>query len=703
MRNPITFLLLWLTLSLSAQEITLAGSVHAAADNSPLVGAYVYPKTRPGLVETTDAEGNFRLTLPAPDTLIVSYLGYQELRQAVTEGGELILFLKATESASIDALTVRARRIPNGELASERISQMDIYLNPAAKADPLLAVNSLPSATNPDETANVSFRGSPSAATGVYLNDVPIRSAVRLDQSNGVGQFSIFGRIPLRDVLVYPGHPPVNFSQTSAGAVGLYTSAELPTTKEHGLSVSMAGLGLAHSRPVGEKSGVRAFVNYGNLTAFRFANQRGLPELKRSRSLDAAVQFVHQFTPKSNFQLFYLGFQESFRFETTSPYYTGDLQQEKPRHLAVLNWRFEREKWTWALNQSADWEHAEFRLGNIYTSPRRFTGHVAAHGRYQGAGFSLLTGTALNAYADRTTGSFPLVNYAIRPEDPSQAYAAEAASQLLEAYAYGQVRLGDKWLLGAGLKPVVRLDANEVFYTAQASLRFRPGGNHRFNLGGGHFSQYLAPGPEFREWQWLELDQLALEYAFETDDWTVEAAVYTKRENYAQTPDLRVKGAELLLGFEGDGWLARVSGAVARSRSVESNVPTERDLPFLARTQVQRQFDGQWTVGLAATWRRGRYFQPVIGREPIVGREDWFAPVFSQPDAGLRYPNFQRVDISASKALPVGNTQLILFVNVNNALNAENVSSYTYDAAYRERSAALYSRRLVFLGGVLRW
>lgn len=703
MRALIFFLSFFLCPGLSAQEISLSGTVRSAADETPLVGAYVYPQQQPGLVETTDVNGRFHLKLPAADTLIVSYLGYGELRMVVLEAGELTLLLHPTQTASIDALTVRARRIPNGELASEQISQMDIYLNPAAKADPLLAVNSLPAATNLDETANVSFRGSPSAATGVYLNDVPIRSAVRLDQSNGVGQFSIFGRIPLRDVRVYPSHPPVNFSQTSAGAVGLYTSDGVPTTKEYGLSVHLAGLGLAHSRPLGEKSGMRAFLNYGNLSAFRLANRQGLPELKQSRSLDAAVQFVHQFTPKSTFQLFYLGFQESYRFGTTSPYYSGDLQQEKPRHLAVLNWRLEREKWTWTLNQMADWEHADFRLGNIHSSPRRFTGHLAAHGRYQGPGFSLLTGTTLNTYDDRTTGSFPLADYAIQPDDPFQTYVSETASQLLEAYVYGQARLGSQWLLGVGLKPIARLDAGQMFYTAQASLRFRPEKNHRFNLGGGHFSQYLAPGPEFREWQWLELNQLALEYEFKTDKWTVEAAVYTKRENYAQTPDLRVRGTEILLRFEDDGWLAWWSGAVAHSRSAADNVPTERDVPFLARTQVQRQFEGQWTVGLAATWRRGRYFRPVIGREPIPGREEWFAPIFAQPDAGQRYPNYLRIDVSASKALPLGNTQLILFANANNALDAVNIRSYTYDGAFLERSDEVYSRRLFFVGGVLNW
>jgi hypothetical protein len=53
-------------------------------------------------------------------------------------------------------VTVRAPKITYGELASTKINQLDVYLNPAAKADPLLAVNSLPAATNPDETANVS-------------------------------------------------------------------------------------------------------------------------------------------------------------------------------------------------------------------------------------------------------------------------------------------------------------------------------------------------------------------------------------------------------------------------------------------------------------------------------------------------------------------------------------------------------------------
>lgn len=699
------FLLLFLKVKLlliAQSPLEISGHV-LDAEEEPLVGAYVYPKSNPASVVITEDSGRFALRLPAPDTIMVSFLGFEEHRQFVDTAGSLSITLRPNASASMDALVVRARRIPYGELASQQIGQMDIYLNPAAKADPLLAVNTLPAATNMDETANVSFRGSPSSATGIYLNDVPIRSAVRLDQSNGVGQFSIFGQIPLRDVRIYPSHPPVSFSQSSAGAVGLYTSEKLPTSTQHGLTLSMAGLGVAYSRPLGEKSGVRAFLNYGNLSAFRLANQSGLPALKRSRSLDAAVQFVHQLTPQSSVQLFYLGFQESYRFATRTPYYQGDFEQEKPRHLTVLNWRISKEQWTWSFNQSVDWEKPSFRLGNIQTTPRRLTGHLAANGRYEGQGVSFHGGTAVNVYDDRTVGTFPLTDYGIRPEDPNQAYATETRSQLLEAFAYGQFRLGDEWTLGIGLKPIIPLDGATWRYTAQASLRYCPTERHRFILGGGHFSQYLAPGPAFREWQWLSLAQLALAYEYRRDDWVLSAALFAKQEAYALAPDLWVRGGELRFDYTADGWTARLSGSVARSTSRAAKVPTDRDLPFLARLQLQRQFSGQWTFGLFATWRRGRYFRPVIGRAPIPSRENWYTPLLSEPAAGQRYPNFRRIDVSASKGIPLGDVQLILFINVNNVLDAKNVRSYTYDAAYLERLTEVYSRRLVFFGGVFRW
>ncbi len=700
----LTLLSLTLLCTCVSAQINLRGVVMDLEDSTPLPGAYVYPKSDPGRVKTTTSDGQFTIEIKEADTLIVRYLGYRPLQQFVSVSDtSLELKLLPSTTGSIDAVTVRGQKIRHGELASTRVGQLEIYLNPAAKADPLLAVNSLPAATNADETANVSLRGSPSEATGVYLNDVPIRSAVRLDQSNGVGQFSIFGQVPLSEVRIYASSPPVSFSQTSAGAVGLYTSRQLPAAISTGLSLNLAGIGMSHNRPIGKKGGIRAFANYSNLGAFQVLNAEGLSDLQASRGLDATVQYVHNFNDQASLQVFYLGFNESYRFQVRTPYYTGAIEQKKPRHLSILNWRIKGQDWAWSFNQSIDWERASFGLGNILTVPRRLTGHLAAHGRYEGAGFSLQTGGTFNLYADRVTGTSPLTSHYFRPEDPSISYERKTDHQLGEAYAYAQFRLGEKWLAGLGLKPVYQPNAGIFRATTQASLRYKPGSYHRFNFGGGSFAQFLSPGPQLREWQWLKMKQVSLEYTYERRHWKVEAATYLKRESYEKSADLNVRGAETRLTYKDDDWVAWTSLALVRSRSTTGEVPTNRDLPFLARTQVQRKFGGNVTLGIAANWRRGAYFRPVIDRTPLDGTDNWFAPILAETDDGQRYPNYQRIDLSASKMLPLGDGTLILYLNVNNLLDTENIRAYSYDASYLERSKELYSQRILFVGGVLNW
>lgn len=690
--------------SSAQQELRVAGHVVDAKSREPLIGAYVYPMSAPGRVQTTDLEGRFTLRLAGPDSVRVSYLGYLSRTQWVKQAQDsLSLALRPTDSASIDAVTVRAPKIAYGELASTKLNQLDVYLNPAAKADPLLAVNSLPAATNPDETANVSLRGSPSEATGVFLNDVPIRSAVRIDQSNGVGQFSIFGQIPLRDLQVYSANPPVNFSQSSAGAVALYTSPERPTNTTYGLSLNLAGFGLAHARPVGKTGGLRAFLNFTNLAAFRGINATGLPELRASRAVDAAVQYTQKTGPNGRLQIFYLGFDESYRFTTRATYYEGEFTQRKPRHLGIVNWVREKGDWTWTLNQSVDWERADFSFGNISTLPRRLSLHTAHHGRLERPGFTFQHGTILNAYEDKVSGIFPREEHRIAPGDASNSYQTRAANQLLESYVYGQWRLGDRWLWGAGAKLLRRLNNGTSRPILQSTLRYRPNEHHRWNLGGGYFSQLLSPGPEIRQWQWLNLRQLALEYQFTAPSWTVTAAAYTKREQYGIADDVRVRGLESSVRLRDGAWTASVSGAVVSSQTLSEAAPTSRDLPWMVRSQIQWKKADGWTLGLAGNFRRGRYFLPVIGAAAIPGTEGWNTPILSEPTAGQRYPNYGRVDFSVSRVFAVGEGQLIVYFNVNNLLDQENIRAYRYDPTLTERSAEVYSRRLLFFGGVWQW
>lgn len=61
--------------TLSAQEITVRGTVIGSGDEEPLIGAsIVSEETKRGVA--ADIDGNFEIRVPEGSTLIVSYIGY---------------------------------------------------------------------------------------------------------------------------------------------------------------------------------------------------------------------------------------------------------------------------------------------------------------------------------------------------------------------------------------------------------------------------------------------------------------------------------------------------------------------------------------------------------------------------------------------------------------------------------------------------
>lgn len=551
-------------------------------------------------------------------------------------------------STTAAALTVKAPRIPHGELATERLSQLDIYLNSAAKADPLLAVNTLPAATNPDETANVSLRGSPAAATGVYLNGVPLRSAVRLDQSNGVGQFSIFGQLPLREVRVYPSSPPLDYSQATAGAVAIRTADDRPAGVEQSVSLNLVGAGYSHARPLGKRGSLCAYANAVDLTAFRALNGRKLSDLRASRSFDGMLNLSTESPEGTRLSAFYLGFDERYVYRVRDDRGEADFRQYKPRHLAVLNLEREHGGWMWRANQLVDWEKPRYAIAGDTFTVERTTLHTALHGERQLPGFTLQAGSMANAYFD-----------------PS------GRRSVLESYVYLQKRLG-AWLLGGGVKPMYD---GRPDISAQLAARYATG-NHRLHLSGGRFRQLLPPGPRLYAWQRFGMTQAALEYAYQAGGWELRAAVYAKKENYAATGTVNVGGAEAGINYEDGPWRAWLNLTSVRSRGAA--IITDRDIPLTVRGGL-RFDDRGWSVGLNLRGRSGKPYQTDLREQPP------------------RYDPYARIDMSVSKLIPSKAGLWVVYINANNLLDRRNVASYSF------RGEEYYSRRLIFFGAMFSW
>src|SRR5688572_1839590 len=96
LRGSLTTALLFLSAFIFAQNRTITGKVTDSKDGTPVVGASVVPKgTNRGT--TTDASGNFSISLPANvSTIVVSSVGFGQQEVAIGDGNSVDVKLETT-------------------------------------------------------------------------------------------------------------------------------------------------------------------------------------------------------------------------------------------------------------------------------------------------------------------------------------------------------------------------------------------------------------------------------------------------------------------------------------------------------------------------------------------------------------------------------------------------------------------------------
>ena len=144
----ITFLFL-INTGLSAQIIK--GIVIDSKNTEPLPGANIFLHSDWNIGSISNANGEFTINIPntqSNDTLIISYIGYKDTYIPLANINNYDTIPLEPFAQMLEASVVTARRIIAEEFTIKQMKQLDIYLNPAAKADPLLAINAMASSTS---------------------------------------------------------------------------------------------------------------------------------------------------------------------------------------------------------------------------------------------------------------------------------------------------------------------------------------------------------------------------------------------------------------------------------------------------------------------------------------------------------------------------------------------------------------------------
>lgn len=653
-----------------------------------------------GVGVQTDVDGQFQWSLEVrPDSLRCSYLGYAP--QTIPFESEMAFRLQPIAS-EITPVTVRAERLVAREFATEALGQLDIYRQPAAKADPLLAVNALPAATNTDETANVALRGSLPGASTVFLEGVPIDDAVKLDQPDGPGQFSIFNTALVRKLTVYPSNPPIELGQSAGGAVAIEFPSEVRASGQS-LSASMVGVGYSRSRSIGEKAGSVFFSNLQSHHLLKAFNASSLQSLKRFNTLDAGYLLTGQPNDQTAWKIFSYGLLERYRYQTRFLSTEQPFDQRKARLLTVASFDYRWDRWRVQGRQGLAWSTADYDFGNIQTNPRRWFSFTSGTLTYAGTKWQATAGGVLRLESSQTEGRAPAFEYAIRAEDASFSYESKSELAQTEAFTYLKYRPTTQWAIGGGIRHGRAHDRGESLTSWQLNGFYQPGKSIVFRLGYGHYGKYLPPSSRINDFSLLESRQLSVDVRWQQDPWTLQLAAYRHvgRSELLRNP---VQGLEAYLSYNKNRLFVQLSAATIQSVFEESDIryPAPADLSYLATLQARIDLPADIQLGTFLRARPGTFYQPLIDRQFDATFDQWL-PVFAELPDGALYPDYLRLDLNINRTFVLPEGSLIAFASLNNVLDTRNVRSYYYDDSLTDRRASYFGRRVWFLGVVFQW
>ncbi len=681
-----------------AQEPGITGNIIDAVDRTPLVGVHLvnFKDWRKGT--TTDAEGTF--TLPADkfklsDTVVVQYIGYKEMLITVGQLTQTPSISLTANIQNMEQVTIQAERLIAEEFVVKKLSKLDIYTNPSSKADPLLAVNSMPSSTTVDETASVSFRGSSPGETGIFLNHVPTYDAVRFAQLNGIGTFSFFNTEIISSLYVFPGNPPLEYGNTSSGLIALETTNSIVEKSSTSLSLSLANVGFNRQQRISPKQSIMVYANYQPSGPLRALNRASLERIKRFRTLESGIHYINQLTPRLSLKSFHYLLNEAYTFDFRAPTFTGGFRQEKKRTFHVLNMTRNGEKGVFGLNIGLNISQTNLGYSRFLFDIDNTDGYGSLTYGVQKKRSAWKAGIAYDHRRRLFDGLVPEYSYALTTTSPAFSLTTVTHRKILDgflSYKYTPSRL---LAFGYAIRKNVPLLGQDHTLSHQSSISFQATKKHRFTLGRGTFHQLaLLPNEGITN---IKTRQLSLDHAYVNGKLSATNAVFFKK---IEKPELNttVVGLETYWKYRvANKWIADISytGLDATNQQGEEKSKALYDLDFFVRGGAQWNSKG-WTIGCRYILRQGTWFNPVVG-STYNDYYNVYEPLSSTEQK--RKPNYHLIDLNISKMLPLPKDDgLILFASLSNVMNFKNVRERVYNIDYTSYENELFNRRTFYAG-----
>lgn len=202
-------------IALHAQKkFTFSGTISEASSNETLIGVTIaFPDLKTGV--TTNEYGFYSITLPEGEyNLIVSYLGFQEIKEvlilntnikrdfSLTEEMEQLEEVVVTDD--VEGLDIRKPQMSVNTLAVKTIKQIPVVLG---EADVIKSLLLLPGVSNAGEASSgFNVRGGAADQNLILLDEATVYNSSHL-----FGFFSVFNPDAIKDVKLFKGGIPARY------------------------------------------------------------------------------------------------------------------------------------------------------------------------------------------------------------------------------------------------------------------------------------------------------------------------------------------------------------------------------------------------------------------------------------------------------------------------------------------------------------
>lgn len=709
-----SLLLIFLALSSVIQAQTIGGKI-IDDKGKPVMAANVYFKSSPDKGTTSNIDGSFLIPFTNDkDTLYVCFIGYETetipAYKLKTDADNIIIL--RFDSLMLGEVVVLGATPISEQFSTEKLSSLDIYLNPTSQADPLKAIINMPASTNSDESANPSLRGSSSDRSRVIYNGVPVYRPVRASSLNNIGFFSIFNPEMIDVQTVYPSNPPLISGNVSGGIVDITTIKKIDENK-YQFSSGIGNIGFSMAQKLkGESTFLQTYGNWQNSFLMKKINDKSLPDMKKYDTKDIGLNLRYTINDKMYFNSYNYFMTEYYEGVSSLLSFKGDLKSNGTRYFSINNLTVFSKNGMFNFNYGYNFEKKDVLFGNNNLNSKDNSHFVSFNYKKEIVrNLTLQTGISYDNQNISVRNEVPKYYYAMNEGSPVKNQDTIISNYILEPYLYMSWDLNKKISMSMGARTNIPLNNQKNYVSLQYSLKYVPVSNHSLIFSAGQYHNYTQPDYYNLMYRLLKSRQVSLDYLYEKKHTKIQAALYYKQESGEQGIDFyytinktRTYGFEFSISQTIWNYLTISLSNSTIKQTVDVDGLVYRggyNYGYFLKPSITYNNPKLFSVGLMYIGRPGTY----LLRYPIVS-SNWnneanaYEPYYSQLTE-IQNGAYNRLDLSFSKYMSFKKCSLTVYLTINNLLNTKNeTNDIFYSPDYASTYKEYYPLRTFYFGFV---